>query len=169
MLEIHQRLFEPLWVTLFLQAMAWMSAPQVGQMMFSSQNTDKQIEQTNPVSSGCLWQKHEVRKSTPLWFGSWRSARERWSDIDIVSKFCRQMRNASGLKYEPPVICAACCRKAESTLPRIQESMGMPERWAEHIAFIVGIYWLEVSLEPLMHRTRVSPAVAAVRCRHRFE
>lgn len=56
--------------------------------------------------------------------------------------------------YVVPVRCAACCRNPESSSAMTTESITAPERCAEKMAFIVGMYCDGASGEATMQRMR---------------
>ncbi len=112
----------------------------------------RHILHTNPTSTTLRWQKHAARKSTPTAVGATRCFLELASGRNAIIKYCSSPLGCSSFMYTPLVASEACCKKTVS--PAIlQISMGIDNRWAAKIQFIIGIYWAARS--PLTLRMRM--------------
>lgn len=107
-------------------------------LVWSSNLLERQTEQTKPISTMILWQKHAARKSTLSSVGTAMIRRrvggERKQVCTRVSyvllekrertiRYCKSDSRCSMERYEPPVRWAACCRNTVSGPYTLQTSM----------------------------------------------
>jgi hypothetical protein len=90
---------------------------------------ERQTEQTNPMSTIFLWQKHAARKSILSCVGTARiflmeggGRKDIYDDLvvgipkegGLTIKYWRRASRRSRRMYDPPVRWAACCKKTVS-------------------------------------------------------
>ncbi len=80
---------------------------------------------TSQTQTTCIWSQDvwwPTNASTPQTGRQWMNTK--WEML--TSRYCRRALVRLGRRYNPSVMCAACCKKAESLVPTIQVSITTP-------------------------------------------
>ena len=145
-------------------------ATHVGQVTFAAQKIETHVEHTYPQSIDFRWQKQLATRSTTFSLDKRRDPRLESSKQNILIKYCPIFWCSLVLQYVPEVMIAACCRTAESWFPYTNESIGIPDLFAEKIAFVVETYCLSKFLDDLRKHNILSELLEtspAASLRHR--
>ena len=114
----------------------------------------KQMLQTNPTSTTLLWQKQAALKSTTSWVGATKCFLLIWSGKNAIMRYWRNPWGCRSCMYIPFVVSEACCRKTVSPAS-FNMSIGIRNRWAANVVFMIGMYWCARSPDTEMTRIRL--------------